>query len=95
MSEMGWLDWQDHRYQIGTGRGDGRACRWTLHPDFALELDVLALDQEEGEASFVDTGVLQRGRGEPLRPLRYWFRQAEEAMFWPEVEKAMENLWAA
>jgi hypothetical protein len=44
---------------------------------------------------FVDTGVLQRGRGEPLRPLRYWFRQAEEAMNWLEVEKALDNLWAA
>jgi hypothetical protein len=30
-----------------------------------------------------------------LKPLRYWFKQAEEAMFWLEAEKAMDNLWAA
>jgi hypothetical protein len=95
MSEMGWLDWQDHRYQIGTGRGDGRACRWRLHEEFVQQLDWLALHQEEGEAPFVDTGVVQRGPGEPLKPLRYWFKQAEEARIWLEVEKAMENLWAA
>jgi hypothetical protein len=59
----------------------------------AIQADLAML--QGWTASFVDTGVLQRGRGEPLRPLRYWFRQAEEAMFWPEVEKAMENLWAA
>jgi hypothetical protein len=35
------------------------------------------------------------GRGEPLKLLRYWFRQAEEAIVWLEVEKAMENLSAA
>jgi hypothetical protein len=43
----------------------------------------------------VDTGVLQRGLGKPLKPLRFWFKQAEEAMIWLEVEKAMDNLWAA
>jgi hypothetical protein len=95
MSEMGRLDWQDHRYQIGTGRGDGQACRWRLHEEFVQLLDWLALHQEEGKAPFVDTGVVQRGRGEPLKPLRYWFRQAEEALLWSEVEKAMDNLWAA
>ena len=95
MSQMGWLDWQDHRYQIGTGHGDGRACRWRLHEDFAQQLDWLALHHEEGGASFVDTGVLQRGHGEPLKPLRYWFKQAEEALFWLEAEKACENLCAA
>jgi hypothetical protein len=95
MSEMGWLDWQDHRYQTGTGRGDGRACRWRLHDDFVLHLDRLALDQKEGAASFVDTGVIQRGAGEPLRPLRCWFKQAEEALFWLEAERACENLCAA
>jgi hypothetical protein len=95
LSEMGWLDWQDHRYQMGTERGDGRACKWRLHDDFVLQLDGLALHQEEGGASFVDTGVIQRGPGEPLKPLRYWFQQAEEALFWLEAERAMENLWAA
>jgi hypothetical protein len=97
LSEMGWLEWQDHRYQAGTGRGDGRACRWRLHDGFVQNLDWLALrhDDEEGGASFVDTGVLQRGLGKPLRPLRFWFKQAEEATIWSEVEKAMENLWAA
>jgi hypothetical protein len=95
MSEMGWLDWLDHRYQIGTGRGDGRACKWRLHDDFMLQLDWLALHQEEGRASFVDTGVIQRGPGEPLKPLRYWFKQVAEALFWLEAERAMENLWAA
>jgi hypothetical protein len=95
MSETGWLDWQDHRYQIGTGRGDGRACKWRLHDDFMLHLDGLALHQEEGGASFGDTGVIRRGPGEPLRPLRCWFRQAEEALFWLEAEKACENLCAA
>jgi hypothetical protein len=43
----------------------------------------------------VDTGVIQRGAGEPLKPLRYWFKQAEEALFWLEAERAMENLCAA
>jgi hypothetical protein len=95
MSEMGWIEWQDHRYQIGTGRGDGRACKWRLHEEFVQQLDWLALHQEEGAASFVDTGVIQRGPGEPLKPLRYWFKQAEEALFWLEAEKAMENLCAA
>jgi hypothetical protein len=95
MSEMGWLEWQDHRYQIGTGRGDGQACKWRLHEEFVLQLDWLALHQEEGGASFVDTGAIQRGPGEPLKPLRYWFKQAEEAVFWLEAEKACENLWAA
>jgi hypothetical protein len=95
LSEMGWLDWQDHRYQIGTGRGDGQACKWRLHEEFVQQLDWLALHQEEGEASFVDTRVIQRGPGEPLKPLRYWFKQAEEARIWLEVEKAMDNLWAA
>src|SRR5262249_35060332 len=75
MSQMGWLDWQDNRYQIGTGRGDGQACRWRLHEDFVQVLDWLALHQEEDGASFVDTGEIQRGRGEPLKPLRYWFKQ--------------------
>jgi hypothetical protein len=51
--------------------------------------------QEEGEAPFIDTGVLQRGRGEPLKPVRYWFRQAEEAILWLEAEKVMHNPWAA
>jgi hypothetical protein len=97
LSEMGWLHWQDHRYQVGAGHERGRACRWRLHDDFAQNLDWLALrhDDEEGGASFVDTGVLQRGRGEPLRPLRFWFKQAEEAVVWLEVEKALENHWAA
>lgn len=95
MSEMGWLDWQDHRYQNGTGRGDGQACKWRLHEDFVQQLDWLALHHEEGGASFVDTGVIQRGRGQPLKPLRYWFKQAAEAVLWLEAEKAMENLWAA
>jgi hypothetical protein len=95
MSEMGWLDWQDHRYQTGTGRGDGRACKWRLHEEFVLHLDRLALHQEEGGASFVDTRVIQRGPGEPLRPLRSWFKQADEASFWLEAEKACENLCAA
>ncbi len=95
MSQMGWLDWKDHRYQIGTGRGDGQACKWRLHEDFVQHLDWLALHQEGGGASFVDTGVPQRGDGEPLKPLRYWFKQAEEAILWLEAEKAMENLCAA
>jgi hypothetical protein len=95
MSEMGWLDWQDHRYQTGTGRGDGRACKWRLHDDFMLHLDRLALHQEEGGASFVDTGVFQRGQGQALVPVRCWFKQAEEALFWLEAEKACENLCAA
>jgi hypothetical protein len=30
-----------------------------------------------------------------LKPLRYWFKQAEEALFWLEAETAMENLCAA
>ena len=30
-----------------------------------------------------------------MKPLRYWFKQAEEALIWLEVEKAMENLCAA
>jgi hypothetical protein len=95
MSEMGWLDWQNHRYQIGTGCGDGRACKWRLHEDFVLRLDCLALHQEEGGASFVDTGVTQRGSGKPLKPLRCWIEQDEEALFWLEAERAMENLCAA
>ena len=95
LSEMGWLDWQDHRYQIGTGRGDGQACKWRLHVDFMLELDWMALHHEERAASFMDTCVIQRGPGEPLKPLRYWFKQAEEALFWLEAERAMENLCAA
>jgi hypothetical protein len=95
MSEMGWLDWQDHRYQNGTGRGDGQACKWRLHDDFVLQLDWLALHQEEGGASFVDTRVIQRRPGEPLKPLRYLFKQAGWALFLLEAEKACENLWAA
>ena len=95
MSQMGWLDWQDHRYQIGTGHGDGRACRWRLHEDFVQILDWLALHQEEGGASFVDTGVIQKGQGQALAPVRCWFKQAEEALFWLEAEKACENLCAA
>ena len=95
LSEMGRLDWQDHRYQIGTGRSDGQACKWRLHEDFMLQLDWLALHQEVRRASFVDTCVIQRGSGEPLMPLRYWFKQAQEASFWLEAEKAMENLCAA
>jgi hypothetical protein len=92
---MGWLDWQDHRYQIGSGRGDGRACKWRLHEDFVQIIDWLALHQEEGGASFGDTGVIQRGSGEPLKPLRYWFKQVAEMIFWLEAERAMENLCAA
>jgi hypothetical protein len=95
MSEVGWIEWQDHRYQIGSGRGDGRACKWRLHEEFVQILDWLALHQEEGGASFGDTGVIQRGQGQALMPLRYWFRQAEEALFWLEAERAMENLCAA
>jgi hypothetical protein len=97
LSEMGWLHWQDHRYQIGAGHERGRACRWRLHDGFVQNLDLLALhhDDEEGGASFVDTVVLQRGLGKPLRPLRYWFKQAEEALIWSEVEKVMDNAWAA
>jgi hypothetical protein len=60
LSEMGWLDWQDHFYQVGTGRGDGRACQWRLHDDFVQLLDRLALHREEGGASFVDL-VSSRG----------------------------------
>jgi hypothetical protein len=56
-----------------------------------LHLDWLALHQEESGASFMDT----RGPGESLKPLRYWFKQAAEALFWLEAEKAMENLCAA
>jgi hypothetical protein len=95
MSQMGWLDWQDHRYQIGTGRGDGRACQWRLHEDFVQVLDWLALHPEEGEASFVDTGAITRGPGQALIPLRYLFKQAEKAILWLEVEKEMNNPWAA
>jgi hypothetical protein len=95
MSEMGWLHWQDHRYQNGTGRGDGQACKWRLHQDFVLQLDWLALHHEEGRGSFMDTGVIQKGHGEPLKPLRYWFKQAAEAILWLEAEEAMENLRAA
>jgi hypothetical protein len=96
MSQMGWLDWQDHRYQNGTERGDGRACKWRLHSDFVLQLDWLALHhEEEGEASFVDTCVIIMGPGQALVPLRYWFKQAEEALFWLEAEKAMKNMCAA
>jgi hypothetical protein len=87
--------WQDDRYEIGTGRGDGRACQWRLHEDFVQHLDVLALHQEEGDAPFVDTGVITRGQGQALVPVRYWFRQAEEAILWLEVEKVMNNPWAA
>jgi hypothetical protein len=36
-----------------------------------------------------------RVQGQALVPVRYWFKQAEEAVIWSEVEKAMENLWAA
>jgi hypothetical protein len=95
MSSMGWIDWLDHRYQNGTGRGDGQACKWRLHDDFMLQLDWLALHHEEGVASFMDTRVIQRGPGEPLKPLRFWFKQAAEAILWQEAEKAMESLWAA
>jgi hypothetical protein len=95
MSQMGWLDWQDNRYQIGTGRGDGVACKWALHEGFVQQLDWLALHQEEAKAPFMDTGVLQKGRGEPLKPVRYWFKQVEEALLWLEVEKVMNNPWAA
>ena len=52
MSQMGWLDWQDHRYQIGTGHGDGRACRWRLHEDF-VQRSRLA-----GTASWRRRGIL-------------------------------------
>jgi hypothetical protein len=41
MSEMGWIHWQDNRYQVGTGRGDGRACKWALHEDLMMRLDWL------------------------------------------------------
>jgi hypothetical protein len=60
-----------------------------------LLLDWFALHQEEGEASFVDTGVITTGPGQALVTLRYWFKQAEEALFWLEAEKAMENMCAA
>jgi hypothetical protein len=60
-----------------------------------LQLDWLALHHEEVGASFVDTRVLQMGPGEPLKPLRFWFKQAAEAIFWLEAEKAMETLCAA
>jgi hypothetical protein len=30
-----------------------------------------------------------------LKPLRYWFKQAEEALLWLEAEKACEKLYAA
>jgi hypothetical protein len=33
--------------------------------------------------------------GQALMPVRYWFKQAEEALWWLEVERAMENLCAA
>jgi hypothetical protein len=33
--------------------------------------------------------------GEALVPVRYWFKQAEEALIWSEVEKALDNLRAA
>ena len=95
LSVMGRIDWLDHRYQIGTGRGDGQACKWRLHEDFVQQLDWLALHHEKGGASFVDTGVIQRRPGQPLKPLRYWFKQAAEALFWLEAEKAMGNLCAA
>jgi hypothetical protein len=96
MSQRGWLDWQDNRYQIGTGRGDGVACKWALHPDFAQELDALALCQGQAAASFADTGEIQRGRGEPLKPVRYhWFKQVERALLWLEVEKVIKKPWAA
>jgi hypothetical protein len=95
LSEMGRLDWQDHRYQIGTGRSDGQACKWRLHEDFMLQLDWLALHHEENKASFMDTGVVTTGQGQALVPVRYWFKQAQEASFWLEAEKAMENLCAA
>jgi hypothetical protein len=95
MSEMGWLEWQDHRYQIGTGRGNGQACKWRLHEDFVQLLDEFVLYNEEGKASFVDTRVLQRGQGKSLKPVRYWFKQAESADFWLAAEKACENLFAA
>jgi hypothetical protein len=95
MSAMGWIDWLDHRYQIGTGRGDGQACKWRLHDDFMLQLDCLALHHQESRASFMDTRVIQKGHGKPLKPLRCWFKQAAEALFWLEAEKAMETLCAA
>jgi hypothetical protein len=59
------------------------------------QLDWLALHQEEGGASFMDTGVIERGPGEPLKPLRYLFKQTEWALFLLEAEKAMETLCAA
>ena len=43
----------------------------------------------------MDTCVFQKGPGEPLKPLRYWFKQAAEAIFLLEAEKALENLYAA
>jgi hypothetical protein len=60
-----------------------------------LELDWLAVHHEERGAPFMDTGVIQKGSGEPLKPLRYWFKQAADALLWLEAEKAMENLYAA
>ena len=95
LSEMGWLEWQDHRYQIGTGRGDGQACKWRPHEDFVQLLDELVLHHEIGGASFVDTGVITRGQGQPLTPVRCWLKQAESADFWLAAEKACENLCAA
>jgi hypothetical protein len=40
-------------------------------------------------------GGIHKWQGQPLIPVRYWFKQAEEAMFWLEVEKALNNLLAA
>jgi hypothetical protein len=60
-----------------------------------LELDWMALHHEERAASFMDTRVIQKGQGQALMPVRYWFKQAAEALFWLEAEKAMENLYAA
>jgi hypothetical protein len=51
--------------------------------------------RKKAKAPFVDTGVITRGQGQALVPLRYWFRQAEEAIIWLEAEKVMNNPWAA
>jgi hypothetical protein len=30
--------------------------------------------------------VIQRGPGEPLKPLRHWFKEAFDALLWLEAE---------
>lgn len=96
MSNMGWLDWQDNRYQPGTGRGDGVACKLTLDDEFLLQLEDLALHcNKEGGASFMDTVVPRRGSGQALKPVRHFFQGVFERIDWLEVEKAMNSMYAA